>query len=203
MDYHTADDWFLPRYLDADEERMHEHDAPLTQHALTLMKEYEKRERCDLDDLQSLEWSNENYESSASQVSKVFKQFQKRYQMNEGQVIRYHRGGEPLFYGADAVYQTLMDTNTSLLERRCTRCRQPLQFEVQLMPSLLNYLKLKSDGELNMEWACIFVYTCAAECYSQFESLEQVEAMMKKAESGIYVDWCEEAGVFVQYETDR
>lgn len=81
-----------------------------------------------------------------------FSNFKKRTAENPDQVMRYERGGEPLW---------IAGTNTigSASVPKCEQCGGERQFEFQIMPQLLGYLKCDT-----VDWGVLSVYTCKASC---------------------------------------
>lgn len=97
----------------------------------------------DLDELESL----------SKKLDKDFKQFQRRIGANPDQIVRYQRGGDPLF--ASPVKPAQIPD--------CILCKSPRNFEFQLMPQLLAYLDVDSV-EKSIDWATVLVYTCKRSC---------------------------------------
>lgn len=93
--------------------------------------------------------------SAAATEDKVFQQFKKIISAEPDQVIRYQRGGEPLWIA------NVENTVKSQLEGlpSCTQCGGPRQFEFQIMPQMLVQL---SDEHL--DWGILAVYTCLRSC---------------------------------------
>ncbi|XP_034475877.1 programmed cell death protein 2 [Drosophila innubila] len=86
---------------------------------------------------------------------KAFKRFKKQTAAEPEQIVRYKRGGEPLWIANTA------DTIESQLQKlpSCSHCQGPLQFEFQIMPQML--VPLKDDS---LDWGVVAVYTCARSC---------------------------------------
>lgn len=82
----------------------------------------------------------------------VFAKFRKRIGPNADQVLRYDRGNEPLWIGAE-------NQLVSSLVPQCELCCSPREFEFQIMPQLLNTLKCPE-----LDWGIINVYTCQKQC---------------------------------------
>lgn len=87
---------------------------------------------------------------AVSDNDKCFSKFQKRVEHNPDQVIRYKRGGQPLWISADPIPEKIPD---------CEACKGPRQFEFQIMPQMLSYLK-----EVDIDWGILAVYTCKHSC---------------------------------------
>ncbi|XP_048586355.1 programmed cell death protein 2 [Nematostella vectensis] len=88
-------------------------------------------------------------------VDKIFKNFKKRVLRCPDQVLRYQRGGEPLWVSDE--YQPRLEDVP-----KC-QCGSSRQFEFQIMPQLLNYLKVDSV-EASMDWGTIVIFTCSTSC---------------------------------------
>ncbi|KAL7737774.1 hypothetical protein ACLKA6_006164 [Drosophila palustris] len=86
---------------------------------------------------------------------KAFKQFKKQTAAEPEQIVRYKRGGEPLWIANTA------DTIESQLRTlpSCSHCQGPLQFEFQIMPQML--VLLKDDS---LDWGVVAVFTCVRSC---------------------------------------
>jgi pre-rRNA-processing protein TSR4 len=93
---------------------------------------------------------------SGTTSDKVFKTFRRRVALEPEQVIRYQRGGHPLLVSQDNAPQT-----TDIPSCPCGADRQ---FEFQVMPQLLYYLKLDTVAEASVDWGTLLTYSCAASC---------------------------------------
>lgn len=87
--------------------------------------------------------------------SKVFQRFKKKIAPEPHQVIRYSRGGSPLWVSSQHVPS---DEDIP----SCT-CGAKRTFEFQVMPQLLNNLSVDSTGA-SIDWGTVAVYTCSASC---------------------------------------
>lgn len=72
--------------------------------------------------------------------------------------FRYYRnGGKPLF-----LYEENVPYN-------CSNCHGKLTFELQILPSLISYLKLKCEenhyGSGHLEFGTAIIYTCENSCW--------------------------------------
>lgn len=95
--------------------------------------------------------SDEDLEAYANQeTDKVFQKFQKRVKCNPEQIIRYKRGGKPLWIASEPLPENIP---------KCQYCNSPRQFEFQIMPQMLTLLK-----EIDLDWGVIAVYTCMQSC---------------------------------------
>lgn len=82
----------------------------------------------------------------------VFAKFRLRCDANGEQVLRYDRGGQPLW---------ISGANQLDAERvpNCELCGGRRAFEFQIMPQMLNHL-----GEDALDWGIVNVYTCVGNC---------------------------------------
>ncbi|XP_068144274.1 programmed cell death protein 2 [Drosophila tropicalis] len=85
---------------------------------------------------------------------KIFRHFKKQISLEPEQIIRYQRGGNPLWI------TNVAETVESQLEiEQCPNCGGERQFEFQIMPQMLTLLK---DEQL--DWGILAVYTCSKSC---------------------------------------
>ncbi|GLD58322.1 programmed cell death protein 2 [Lates japonicus] len=87
--------------------------------------------------------------------TKVFQKFKKKIAPEPHQVVRYSRGGSPLWVSSQHVPS---DQDIP----PCT-CGAKRVFEIQVMPQLLNSLCVDSKGA-SIDWGTVAVYTCSASC---------------------------------------
>ncbi|XP_003738822.1 programmed cell death protein 2 [Galendromus occidentalis] len=87
---------------------------------------------------------------SRSLDDKAFKRFKKIISPYPEQILRYCKGGEPLWVSAEAVPESIP---------ACGKCGSPREYEFQIMPQVLNLLK--SDL---LDWGTVAVYTCSKNC---------------------------------------
>ncbi|CAH0728719.1 unnamed protein product, partial [Brenthis ino] len=87
---------------------------------------------------------------------KVFNKFTKRIARHPDQVLRYDRGGTPLWIAGNSPNSLTQIPN-------CKYCDGERQFEFQIMPQLLNYINV--GIELNsIDWGILAIYTCKESC---------------------------------------
>ncbi|KAM4771761.1 programmed cell death protein 2 [Rhinophrynus dorsalis] len=93
-----------------------------------------------------------------TEEDKMFNSFKKRISLEPEQVLRYCRGGEPLW---------ISNRNVPVEEDipNCL-CGAKRIFEFQVMPQLLNHLKVDSLGE-SIDWGVLAIYTCADNCNAE------------------------------------
>ncbi|KFQ18223.1 Programmed cell death protein 2-like, partial [Merops nubicus] len=132
-----------------------------TTHADELLKEYQQREGVDLEQLMSEsftgEGDNEKYEKGEVKGrDHTFHKFMKRISVCPEQILRYSRGGQPLFI-------TCPPANIDKDIPACSNCGSNRIFEFQLMPALVTMLQ--SDSDLSVEFGTAIVYTCERSCW--------------------------------------
>ncbi|KAH9935859.1 programmed cell death protein 2 [Epithele typhae] len=153
-------------------------------------------------------WAPEGYENSMD-VDQAFERFSKRVSYEGEQCLRYELGGTPLPYASDKVFNALFPVPpspplpvtkpgfmiTTARKRMyvpetlpvCTSCKSRRVFECQLMPNLINTLKLPSKGVQKpqsseerraevlralkgggegsgMEWGTCMIFSCQKDC---------------------------------------
>ncbi|KAJ1720128.1 hypothetical protein LPJ53_005203 [Coemansia erecta] len=102
-------------------------------------------------------------EDSQVEVDAAFLAFQRRMQAEPAQVLRYARSA------ATAAQRTpLLVSDTGAPAPgdvpACERCGAPREFEMQVMPQMLNHLALDAADALSVDWGTLLVYTCARSC---------------------------------------
>ncbi|XP_076830784.1 programmed cell death protein 2 isoform X1 [Brachyhypopomus gauderio] len=90
-----------------------------------------------------------------SEDSKVFSKFKKRVATEPHQVLRYCRKGSPLWLSSEHV--------PSKGEVPKCQCGANRSFEFQIMPQLLNHLKVDQPDE-SIDWGTLVIYTCTDSC---------------------------------------
>ncbi|XP_016841519.1 programmed cell death protein 2 [Nasonia vitripennis] len=85
---------------------------------------------------------------------KTFSKFRKRIKGEPEQVLRYNRGGSPLFISSSHQPESIP---------KCEECGGDRQFEFQIMPQLLVYLKVDNILE-SIDWGIMAIYTCKNSC---------------------------------------
>ncbi|XP_054625612.1 programmed cell death protein 2 isoform X2 [Dunckerocampus dactyliophorus] len=86
---------------------------------------------------------------------KVFQHFKRKIAPEPHQVLRYSRGGSPLWVSSQHIPS---DTDIPA----CT-CGAKRTFEFQVMPQLLNSLCVDSKGA-SIDWGTLAIYTCSVSC---------------------------------------
>uniref|UniRef100_A0A8C6U2U9 Programmed cell death 2-like n=1 Tax=Neogobius melanostomus TaxID=47308 RepID=A0A8C6U2U9_9GOBI len=88
----------------------------------------------------------------------VFVRFMKMISICPEQILRYCRGGKPLFISEPPA-------NMPQVVSTCASCGGPRTFELQLMPALVSLLRGESS-ELQLEFGTVLVYTCLGSCWT-------------------------------------
>ncbi|NXG43814.1 PDCD2 protein, partial [Psilopogon haemacephalus] len=99
-----------------------------------------------------------------TEEDKVFRMFKEQIAAEPEQVIRYCRGEGPVWVSGGNIPEEKDIPNCSCGAKRI--------FEFQIMPQLLNHLKVDSLGE-SIDWGTLVVYTCADNCGKGNEYLEE------------------------------
>ncbi|XP_029009473.1 programmed cell death protein 2-like isoform X2 [Betta splendens] len=131
-------------------------------HAQELLREYESREGVTVGELNSKEGSGgeEKYEKTrAKHGDAVFSRFMKNISLCPQQILRYCRGGKPLFISEPP-------SNMAQVVSACASCGGSRTFELQLMPALVSLLQ-RTDGSAQLEFGTVLVYTCAQSCWKE------------------------------------
>ncbi|CAN2390568.1 Programmed cell death [Pristimantis euphronides] len=95
---------------------------------------------------------------------KAFSRFKKRISNDPDQVLRYCKGGDPLWISLQNV-----PAENDILKCNCGAKRV---FEFQVMPQLLNHLKVDSLQK-SIDWGVLAVYTCSANCKAETHYAEE------------------------------
>uniref|UniRef100_A0A6J0UFC8 Programmed cell death protein 2 n=1 Tax=Pogona vitticeps TaxID=103695 RepID=A0A6J0UFC8_9SAUR len=100
-----------------------------------------------------------------TQDDKIFQKFKERISLDPEQIIRYCRDGEgPLWISGENIPQ-----ETDIPDCLCGAKRI---FEFQVMPQLLNHLKVDSIEE-SIDWGTLAIYTCAKSCNMSSHYVEE------------------------------
>lgn len=132
-------------------------------HVAKLLKDYQKREGCNVKDLMEGVSSegggkSEQYEkTSLLHRDFMFHKFMKRLSLCPEQCIRYQWNGSALFNSSP----------TSKLPNACCHCGGEVVFELQLTPALINHLKFPHQTESVIEFGTVLVYTCKQSCWDE------------------------------------
>ncbi|KAI6655040.1 Programmed cell death protein 2-like [Oopsacas minuta] len=108
---------------------------------------------------------------------KTAENFYQQIGMFPSQVVRYQRGGEPLWASDKFVL------NLSLIPN-CESCGSKRTFEFQLLPTLVDYLKIK--GNTAVEFGNLLVFTCAANCWKDSDASFKTEYVIVQPDPDIH-----------------
>lgn len=122
---------------------------------------------------------------ASSETDKVFAKFKKRIEFYPDQVVRYSRGGDPLFIAKEPLPSNIPN---------CEYCGGPRQFEFQIMPQMLSELK-----EHDLDWGVLLVYTCKESCIGDSINSYKKEYVFKQDVTGINLWYCKKNKVRLLY----
>ncbi|XP_070578925.1 programmed cell death protein 2-like [Ptychodera flava] len=106
--------------------------------------------------LRNEDMTQEDLEKMALHEEDVqFKKFRERINHEPEQILRYDRGGEPLWISSKHIPKS---NDIPLCQ-----CGAPRIFEFQILPQLLNYLHVDSLGA-SIDWGTLAIYTCSKNC---------------------------------------
>ena len=125
-------------------------------HARQLLREYERREGTTVGKPNA--GGEEKYEKTkARHGDAVFSRFMKKISPCPQQILRYCRGGRPLFL-------TEPPCSPAQTLPACGACGGARTFELQLMPALVSLLHAAGGGG-QVEFGTVLVYTCTNSCW--------------------------------------
>lgn len=101
---------------------------------------------------------------ATKETDKQFQKFRTRIKDFEDQVVRYDRGGEPLWVSSENKPSDIPP---------CPACGKPREFEFQVMPQLLVHLKVDSTGK-SIDWGTVLVYCCQDSCEQDETYVEEL-----------------------------
>ncbi|CAH1792294.1 unnamed protein product [Owenia fusiformis] len=90
------------------------------------------------------------------EVDEQFEEFRKRIAQEPEQVLRYNKGGTPLWISSQ-------DKLGKKSVPQCQYCNGPRQFEFQILPQMLTHLDVDSLQD-SLDWGTLVVYTCSRSC---------------------------------------
>ncbi|KIJ55452.1 hypothetical protein M422DRAFT_152016 [Sphaerobolus stellatus SS14] len=173
----------------------------------------------DVGDKKEQDWGMEGWEQSED-LDSTFDRFTKRVSSEPEQCVRYDLRGAPLPFGSrDKVYDRLFPqlpvpfttkpgyappppprTYQASSVDKCGKCGSPRVFECQLMPNLINVLRVQDktketkaeEGSLEEEerrkallssagmgWGTVFVFSCSKDCCDGEESWREELALVQ------------------------
>lgn len=102
----------------------------------------------------------EKYEKTrARHGDAVFLRFMKKISLCPQQILRYCRGGCPLFISEPPC-------NVAQMVSACDACGASRTFELQLMPALVSLLQTRGGSGGQVEFGTVLVYTCRNSCWT-------------------------------------
>ncbi|XP_041852999.1 programmed cell death protein 2-like [Melanotaenia boesemani] len=159
---------FRPFFISVVEESDLRGEDGYLEHAQELLRDYEKREGVAVGQLEESRagGGEEKYEKTRPKHGDAaFCRFMKTISLCPEQILRYCRGGKPLFISKPP-------SNMAELVSACSSCGGPRTFELQLMPALVSLLQGKDGGsETELEFGTVLVYTCTNSCWTSGSSL--------------------------------
>jgi hypothetical protein len=106
--------------------------------------------------------------AASSHTDKQLLKFKRAIKSNPNQVLRYQKGGKPLWISSKHVPSSESDIPP------CEYCGAARIFEFQVMPQLLNVLQLDETPTLkageapvaaaSIDWGVLAIYTCSRRC---------------------------------------
>lgn len=132
------------------------------EHAQELLRDYERREGVAVGQLEeSSAGGGEEYEKTRPKHGDAaFCRFMKTISLCPEQILRYCRGGKPIFISKPP-------SNMTALVSACSSCGGSRTFELQLMPALVSLLQRKDGGsDMPLEFGTVLVYTCKNNCWT-------------------------------------
>ncbi|XP_055642383.1 programmed cell death protein 2-like isoform X2 [Toxorhynchites rutilus septentrionalis] len=153
-------------YISVDEERS---SSPnISDHVRELLQEYQKKEEVKTSPDspvgqgiasggQPAIGEQELYEKDAIiHGDTMFHSFLTKLQKNPGQILRYSRNAQPV----------LIAPLKEVLSPRCQHCGSELICEVQILPTLIDKLRLEATGDrVPIDFGTILIWTCMKSCW--------------------------------------
>ena len=107
----------------------------------------------------------ENYAGEPEEKKdKVFEKFLRVTKRAPKQVVRYSRGGKPLWVSDKEAAENIPN---------CELCHGPRIFEFQIMPQLLASLKLDELNGDSVDWGTLAIFSCQKSCGSTFPAYKK------------------------------
>ncbi|XP_070828588.1 programmed cell death protein 2-like isoform X2 [Chaetodon trifascialis] len=129
-------------------------------HAQQLLHEYERREGVTVGELEGGSGEEKYEKMSARHGDAIFSRFMKKISPCPQQILRYCRGGDPLFISEPP-------SDMARVVSACGSCGGSRTFELQLMPALVSVLqRWDGDADAGLEFGTVLVYTCRNSCWT-------------------------------------
>ncbi|KAF0729231.1 programmed cell death protein 2-like [Aphis craccivora] len=164
LDHYDMNLYFEPYYISVAYEELLD---TVKEHANNLLHDYKNNQII-------TEEKNEGYEKSLpAHGDKYFETLASTIRKNPGQILRYCRTeGKPLFLYEDSE------------PNKCTNCQGKLLFELQILPSLITYLKLicgeEHHGSGHLEFGTALIYTCENNCWNEGDAYKYECVMVQE-----------------------
>jgi len=141
-----------PIYIWVGEEQL---DLKPTQHELNLSKQYQN----EVFDDEKGGGGGDSYEKTLPRHGDEYSyKFISTLQRNPGQVLRYASSSNE----SPLLFQSLDKNEIS----KCKHCGGKLRFELQLLPTLVNFIQVEGIRDNVVEFGTVIVYTCTESCWS-------------------------------------
>jgi len=160
-----------PFYLAVGEEE----EAGTGEHEAALLAEYQTREGEVVVQTGNGAGAGDSYEKALPSHGDLdFHQFSEVIGRAPGQLLRYCRAGEPLPLSRGPARPPPAAA--------CPHCGAPLQFELQLLPSLVSLLRVRGRAGPALEFGTVMVFTCSRSCWGEGDTPRQ-ETLILQAET--------------------
>ncbi|XP_065084659.1 programmed cell death protein 2-like [Ochlerotatus camptorhynchus] len=175
-------------YISVDEERS---SSPvISEHVRELLQEYQKHEEVKTSPDSPMghgavggghpaPMEQEHYEKGIPiHGDLMFHNFMSKLQENPGQILRYSRNASPV----------LIAPLKELLPPICQHCGHELMCEVQILPTIIEKLRLEATGEnAPIDFGNVLVWTCIKSCWDTPDKMrtEQVLVQQESLSKGI------------------
>ncbi|KAG9475144.1 hypothetical protein GDO78_003549 [Eleutherodactylus coqui] len=159
----SSDSVFRSYYIAVAEEEDCAWDMDLD-HARQLLQDYEKREKAEIEDLESCDGKGggEKYEKCDLQKQElVFHKFLKKISPCRQQILRYSWNGNPLY---------MSPPDLTSQSPSCPRCGAQRVYEFQLMPALVAMLQ-GSKADVLLEFGTVLIFTCERSCWEDCDKI--------------------------------
>lgn len=171
-------------YISVDEERS---SSPMiTEHVRELLQEYQKHEEVKTSPdspmghgaaggggaQQPVPMEQELYEKAIPiHGDLMFHNFMSKLQENPGQILRYSRNAAPI----------LIAPLKELLAPKCQHCGHEMICEVQILPTIIEKLRLEVTGEnAPIDFGNVLVWTCVKSCWDTPDKMRTEQVLVQQ-----------------------
>lgn len=164
--------WFLAVV----EEPPLELSATFSDHERELLMQYQRQEGLNINELCNVGNSlcTESYEKvTPRHGNRIFCKFQARVMLCPDQLIRY--SCDPEGYAIPIAALSPEDADAG----RCQNCGAERGFELQLMPTLVDFLRIEGEKDPVIEFGTVIIYTCKASCWSDGETFREERVVVQ------------------------